>query len=161
MALAFYLTNYHFLAFGKKTRVVFFALAGLMLCVGAVSWWRWTTTATNVALAKEDMCLLTTVKVGNYEMPAFNTASYRVMSSRLQDTHFKPSCSVDAPLELHYHMTFDARKINWQAELVAVDEVGTIVWRGTESAAIQNVGAFQYTTESTAEKLLEQFLATR
>jgi lipopolysaccharide export system protein LptC len=131
----------------------------VLLGLGVFLWNR--TSTTQVNLTKEDICLLTTVKVGDYEMPAFNTASYRVMSKRLENTNFKPRCAVDAPLELHYKMSFDAQKINWQAELVALDKEGKEVWRGVDSAAIQNVGAFQYTTESVAERLLEQFLATR
>jgi lipopolysaccharide export system protein LptC len=131
----------------------------VLLGLGVFLWNR--TSTTQVTLTKEDICLLTTVKVGDYEMPAFNTASYRVMSKRLENTNFKPRCAVDAPLELHYKMSFDAQKINWQAELVALDKEGNEVWRGVDSAAIQNVGAFQYTTESVAERLLEQFLATR
>jgi lipopolysaccharide export system protein LptC len=131
----------------------------VLLGLGVFLWNR--TSTTQVNLTKEDICLLTTVKVGDYEMPAFNTASYRVMSKRLENTNFKPRCAVDAPLELHYKMSFDAQKINWQAELVALDKEGNEVWRGVDSAAIQNVGAFQYTTESVAERLLEQFLATR
>ncbi len=94
-------------------------------------------------------------------MPSFNTASFRAMSAKLESTNFKASCNVDAPLELHYTMTFNAQKTSWQAELTALDADGDIIWQGTEGALIQNVGAFQYTTESTAEKLLEQFLSSR
>jgi hypothetical protein len=144
-----------------KKQVTFFVLLTLavLLSVGVFLWTR--TRTTQATLAKDEVCLLTTVKVGAYEMPAFNTASYRVIEKRLEDTNFKPRCAVDAPLELHYTMNFDAQKINWRAELVAFDKDGNEVWRGAESAAIQNVGAFQYTTESVAERLLEQFLATR
>jgi hypothetical protein len=145
----------------SSRRILPFIILGIaLLLMGVVILWS-RTRSSEVALVKEDICLLTTVRVGDYEMPAFNTASYRVMSKRLEDTNFKPRCAVDAPLELHYTMRFDAQKINWQAELVALDKEGHEVWRGTESAAIQNVGAFQYTTESVAQRLLEQFLATR
>lgn len=145
----------------SRKHVLSFSLLALtvLLGVGVFLWSR--TRSSEVTLAKDDICLLTTVKVGNYEMPAFNTASYRAMANRLEDTNFKPRCAVDAPLELHYTMRFDAQKINWQAELVALDKEGNEVWHGAESAAIQNVGAFQYTTESVAEKLLEQFLSAR
>jgi lipopolysaccharide export system protein LptC len=145
----------------SRKRVISFTILALaaLLGVGVFLWSR--TPTSEVTLAKDDVCVLTTVSVGEYEMPAFNTASYRVMANRLEDTNFKPRCAVDAPLELHYTMRFDAQKINWQAELVAFDEKGKEIWRGVENAAIQNVGAFQYTTESVAERLLEQFLATR
>jgi lipopolysaccharide export system protein LptC len=142
----------------SRKRVISFIILALAVLLGAgVFLWNRTRTS-EVLLAKDDICLLTTVKVGDYEMPAFNTASYRAMANRLEDTNFKPRCAVDAPLELHYTMRFDAQKINWQAELVALDKEGNEVWRGMDTAAIQNVGAFQYTTESVAEKLLEQFL---
>jgi hypothetical protein len=151
------LTNY---MVSRKHLFFFIVLASIAVAAVGVYLWSRARIA-EVTLVKEDICLLTTVKVGNYEMPAFNTASYRAMASRLEDTNFKPRCAVDAPLELHYTMRFDAQKINWQAELVALDQEGQVAWRGTDSAAIQNVGAFQYTTESVAQKLLEQFLATR
>jgi lipopolysaccharide export system protein LptC len=142
----------------SRKRVISFIILALAVLLGAgVFLWNRTRTS-EVLLAKDDICLLTTVKVGDYEMPAFNTASYRAMANRLEDTNFKPRCAVDAPLELHYTMRFDAQKINWQAELVALDKEGNEVWRGMDTATIQNVGAFQYTTESVAEKLLEQFL---
>jgi lipopolysaccharide export system protein LptC len=152
--------NFTLHTFSRKRVISFtiFALA-VLLSLGVFLWSR--TRTSEVTLAKDDICVLTTVKVGSYEMPAFNTASYRAMANRLEDTNFKPRCAVDAPLELHYKMSFDAQKINWQAELVALDKEGNKVWRGTDSAAIQNVGAFQYTTERVAEKLLEQFLSTR
>jgi hypothetical protein len=142
----------------RVTLFVFLTLFALSI-VGVFLWSR--TRTSEVTLTKEDICLLTTVKVGEYEMPAFNTASYRVMANRLEDSDFKPRCAVDASLELHYTMRFDAQKINWQAELIAFDKDGKEIWRGADSAAIQAVGAFQYTTENAAEKLLEQFLSTR
>jgi bla regulator protein blaR1 len=108
---------------------------------------------------KESICLLTTVSVGKYEMPAFNTASFRVMSKKLAGTNFKPRCDVDAPLELHYTMTFDPRKTSWQAQLIALDQDGNTVWTGARQDVIQQVGAFQYTAENAAELLLADFLA--
>jgi hypothetical protein len=145
----------------SRTRVTLF-IALTLIALSAVGVFLWSRTrTTEVTLAKEDICLLTTVKVGEYEMPAFNTASYRVMANRLENTNFRPRCAVEAPLELHYTMRFDAQKINWQAELIAFDKDGKEIWRGADSAAIQTVGAFQYTTESAAERLLEQFLSTR
>lgn len=45
--------------------------------------------------------------------------------------------------------------------IALMDDSGAVVWQDSESAAIKNDGAFQYTTESTAEKLLERCLATR
>jgi hypothetical protein len=131
-----------------------------MLLVACSGWWGGTTTSIN-SESKQTICILTTVKTGKYEMPAFNTASFRVMSKVLKDTNFKPRCDRDAPLELHYQMTFDARKTWWQAELVATNETGQVVWSGSANAAIQTVGAFQYTTESTAETLLGEFLAVQ
>jgi beta-lactamase regulating signal transducer with metallopeptidase domain len=139
-------------------RFIVLAVVVAMLLAACSSWWgRTTTTASSES--KQTICILTTVKTGKYEMPAFNTASFRVMSKVLQETNFKPRCDMDAPLELHYQMTFDARKTWWQAELVATNEAGQVVWSGSANAAIQTVGAFQYTTESTAETLLGEFLA--
>jgi hypothetical protein len=142
-----------------KQTVLFIALLALL---GISVYWAINVRSSSSAIiTKENICILTTVKTGNYEMPAFNTASFRVMSNKLKDTNFKPRCEVGAPLELRYTMTFNAQKTSWQAELKAVDNSGNIVWEGQESAAIQQVGAFQYTTESSAERLLGQFLATR
>lgn len=146
---------------GSRARQTFLLLALLALLGTCLYWLSNFRTTSNIAVSKESICILTTVKTGSYEMPAFNTASFRVLSNGLKDTNFKPSCAVGAPLELHYDMTFNAQKTSWQATLKAVDAAGTVIWQGTESAAIQNVGAFQYTTESTAGRLLGQFLATR
>jgi hypothetical protein len=139
-----------------------FLLVAVLGLLGACVYWLVSNrTSSSVTVAKESVCISATVKTGSYEMPAFNTASFRALSTGLKDTNFKASCTVDAGLELHYTMTFNAQKTSWQAEMIALDKSGKIVWQGADSAAIQNVGAFQYTTESTAEKLLEQFLATR
>lgn len=145
----------------SRKRATFFIVLTLVGLAVVGVFLRDRTRSSEVILVKQDICLLTTVKVGEYEMPAFNTASYRAMANRLEDTNFKARCAVDAPLELHYRMRFDAQKINWRAELVALDNEGHEVWRGTDGAAIQKVGAFQYTTESVAEKLLGQFLSSR
>jgi hypothetical protein len=137
-------------------------LLALLLFLGTIVYW-----AMNVgrdftaSVVKENLCISATVKTGSYEMPAFNTASFRVLSSGLKDTNFTASCAVGEGLELRYAMTFNAQKTSWQAEMVAVDKSGNIVWQGAELGAIENVGAFQYTTESTAEKLLGQFLSSR
>jgi beta-lactamase regulating signal transducer with metallopeptidase domain len=131
----------------------------LTTVLAACTNWLGNTSASLESGSKESICLLTTVSVGKYEMPAFNTASFRVMAKQLTATNFKPRCDVDAPLELHYTMTFDSRKTTWQAKLTASDRHGTTVWSSAKQAAIQQVGAFQYTTESTAELLLSEFLA--
>jgi bla regulator protein blaR1 len=131
----------------------------LTTSLAACTNWLGNTSASLESEGKESICLLTTVRVGKYEMPAFNTASFRIMSRKLADTNFKARCDVDAPLELHYTMTFDSRKTSWQASLVALDQQGKTVWSSTKRAAIQQVGAFQYTTESTAELLLTDFLS--
>lgn len=144
-----------------QTKRNFLFLALLLLLGGSVYWLISNRTGSSTIVTKESICISATVRTGTYEMPAFNTASFRVMSGKLKDTNFKASCNVDAPLELHYTMTFNAQKTSWQAELVAVDGAGNVVWQGADSGAIQNVGAFQYTTESAAERLLEQFLSSR
>jgi hypothetical protein len=138
-----------------------FLLAFTLLLGGAVYWLVSGSTTSSVTVTQESICISATVKTGSYEMPAFNTASFRALSTGLKDTNFKASCAVDAGLELRYAMTFNAQKTSWQAELVAIDESGQMIWQGSESGPIENVGAFQYTTESTAEKLLGQFLSSR
>jgi hypothetical protein len=142
-----------------KRNLFFFAVT--LLLGGAVYWLVSNRTSSSVVAAKESICISATVKTGSYEMPAFNTASFRVLSTGLKDTNFKASCALGVGLELRYAMTFNAQKTSWQAELIALDKSGDVVWQGAESGPIENVGAFQYTTESTAEKLLEQFLSSR
>jgi hypothetical protein len=136
-------------------------LISLLLLFGTCLYWAMNLRQTSSVVAKENVCISATVKTGSYEMPAFNTASFRALSAGLKDTNFTASCAVGTGLELRYAMTFNAQKTSWQAEMVALDKAGNVVWQGAESAAIQNVGAFQYTTESTAEKLLERFLSSR
>lgn len=146
---------------GSRAKQTFLLLALLALLGTCVYWLLNFRTNPSAVVSKENICILTTVKTGTYEMPAFNTASFRALSGKLKDTNFKASCEVGAPLELHYDMTFNAQKTSWQASLKAIDNAGTVVWQAQESAAIKAVGAFQYTTESVAERLLEQFLASR
>jgi hypothetical protein len=138
-----------------------FLLVFALLLGGAVYWLVNNRTSSSATVARESICISATVKTGSYEMPAFNTASFRVLSTGLKDTNFKASCAVGEGLELRYAMTFNAQKTSWQAEMVALDKAGTTVWQGSESGPIENVGAFQYTTESTAAKLLGQFLLGR
>ena len=65
------LTNY---MVSRKRIFFFIVLASIAVAgVGVYLWSR--ARMPEVTLVKEDICLLTTVKVGNYEMPAFNTAS--------------------------------------------------------------------------------------
>jgi hypothetical protein len=155
-----YLYPLHYFNISLKARQIFLLLALLLL--GACLYWAMNVRQNFSAdVARENLCISATVKTGSYEMPAFNTASFRVLSNSLKDTNFTASCAVGTSLELHYTMTFNAQKTSWQAEMVALDKIGNVVWQGAESAAIQNVGAFQYTTESTAEKLLARFLSSR
>jgi bla regulator protein blaR1 len=143
----------------KPLRLLILLLVSSLMLAACTNWFGNSAASLETAQNKESICLLTTVSVGKYEMPAFNTASFRVMSKRLTDTNFKARCDVDAPLELHYTMTFDSRKTSWQAELVAFDQDGNAVWSGARQDAIQQVGAFQYTAENAAVLLLSDFLA--
>ncbi len=108
------------------------------------------------------VCLTTHVVTGKYVMPAFNTASLRAMTQVLaaSDLELLANCD-DASVGLSYSMAFDARKLNWQAQLSATNPKGKVLWSGLRSDAIQEDGAFQYTTEHTAESLLKDFLSAR
>ncbi len=154
------LNNFNFFVTPRAKRTLLL-IALLVLLGTCVYWFINLRTNPSATVTQENICISATVKTGSYEMPAFNTASFRALSSGLKDTHFRASCAVGAGLELHYTMIFNAQKTSWQAELKALDNSGSVVWQGQESDAIQQVGAFQYTTESAAERLLGQFLATR
>jgi hypothetical protein len=41
------------------------------------------------------------------------------------------------------------------------DSKGRLIWRAGKTGQVSASGAFQYTTESVAEALLREFLATR
>ena len=106
-----------------------------------------------------NVCLSANVATGAHEMAAFNTASVRAMSKVLAAHELEVQRNCAGALTLAYQMTFDAQTLSWQAELRAVD--GGVLWQNSEAGAIVSNGAFQYTTESTAEALLGQFLAAR
>jgi len=129
-------------------------IAGLLAaCVSG------TTSRANSLADYATVCLRANVATGEHEMAAFNAASVRAMSKVLaaHDLEVRDSCA--GALTLAYQMTFDAQALNWQAELRAVDN--RVLWQAAEANAIVSNGAFQYTTESTAEALLGQFLAAR
>ena len=106
-----------------------------------------------------NVCLSANVATGAHEMAAFNTASVRAMSKVLAANDLEVAGSCAGALTLAFEMTFDAQTLSWRAELRAVD--GGVLWQGSEAGAIVSNGAFQYTTESTAEALLGQFLTAR
>ena len=108
------------------------------------------------------VCLEAKVATGNYVMPAFNTASIKAMSHVLANSELElvSSCA-DAGLSLSYTMLFDAQKLSWQAGLTATNKQAKVVWSSAVTDKIQEDGAFQYTTENTAERLLGDFLSAR
>ncbi len=103
----------------------------------------------------QKVCLEATVAVGKYVLPAFNTASVKAMSVALSGTPWEVSSSCDdTTVRLDYAMTFDTGTLSWSAELRAVDATGRTVSSSSATDAFDKQGAFQYTTESTAERLL-------
>lgn len=108
------------------------------------------------------VCLSANVNTGHYEMPAFNTASVRAMTQALQGSAFVSQVACDArTLNLRYVMRFDAQTLTWQATLEALTPQGELAWYGAKHADVVTEGAYQYTTESTAQALVHAFLTAR
>ena len=106
-------------------------------------------------------CFNASVNTGGYEIPAFNEASVKAMAKILEagsSTALVGSCTPSS-LRFDYLMQFDAQSLSWKAQLDAVAGSGTVLWRGRLADAIDTNGAFQYTTEHSAQTLLEAFLA--
>ncbi len=110
----------------------------------------------------QQVCLSAQVATGHYEIPAFNQASVRAMTRSADAFALELAGACDATdLWLDYRMTFDARSPSWSAEMSAVTAAGQVLWQGHEAAAIPSHGAFQYLSESNAERLLARFIKAR
>ena len=106
-------------------------------------------------------CFNASVNTGGYEIPAFNEASVKAMAKILEagsSTAFVSSCTPSS-LRFDYLMQFDAQSLSWKARLDAVTGGGRLLWQGRLADAIDTNGAFQYTTEHSAQTLLKTFLA--
>ena len=147
---------YRLVGHPKKVNVPARMLAVTLLVAGLLAACVSTNSRTRSLADYSAVCLSANVATGNHEMAAFNAASVRAMSKVLaaHDLQVRDGCA--GALTLAYQMTFDAQTLSWQAELQAIDN--KVLWQAEEAAAIVSNGAFQYTTESTAEALLEQFL---
>ena len=116
------------------------------------------TNASMVRLAGQEVCLRAEVYAGDHVIPAFSTASVNAMRRAARGTELVLAETCDASnLQLAYRMTFNARTLTWQAELQALTTSGEVAWHGSEAAGIRQEGAFQYLTESNAERLLVRF----
>mgnify|MGYP000288511681 CR=1 FL=1 len=113
-----------------------------------------------VSAQVETYCIKSvSVRTGNHEMPAFNDASLRAMKTELSNRGYGVSCEAANPaLHLDYAMTFDAQSLSWQATMRVLDAHGNVLRQVHADDAIHTNGAFQYTTESTAQKLLREVL---
>lgn len=107
----------------------------------------------------DNLCFSAQVATGSHEIPAFNQASVQAMtrSAGAREIASTAQCGA-ADVRLDYRMTFDARTLSWQASMTAVDAGGRVVWQGDAADDIPSDGAFQYLTESNAERLLQRFL---
>lgn len=117
--------------------------------------------ASHTALDKaETYCLQSTsVRTGSHEMAAFNDASLRAMKTELTRRGYGVDCEgASATLNLAYDMVFDAQSLSWRAQMRVSDSHGNLLHVAAADDAIDKNGAFQYTTESTAQRLLGRIL---
>jgi len=99
------------------------------------------------------------VRTGSHEMPAFNDASLRAMTEALTKRGYSVDCEGgNSVLNLEYEMAFGAQSLSWQAIVRVLDSQGELLSLAYADGDIDKNGAFQYTTESTAQRLLGYLL---
>lgn len=98
------------------------------------------------------------VRTGKHEIAAFNSASVRAVKSVLAERGYELSCDTAVRYNLTYSMVFNAQSLTWDALMSVSDVQDKLLYTARASDTIEPAGAFQYTTEKTAERLLKHFL---
>ena len=107
----------------------------------------------------KSVCLSAEVALGEHRIPAFEEASARAISGVLADSRLSQNCT-SASLQLHYSMAFEVEPFSWAAKMLATDVTGKVVWHGTFLGKNNQRAALQYLIESTASKLVKDFLTS-